>query len=81
MLGFVISVVVSTGVGVVITAATVATTVATTVAMVTARLGYDYIRGLREGLRPQQEEVQQLSAEHHVLIEKTESDAFHNLKK
>jgi len=61
MLGFVISVVVSTSVGLVLTAATAVTTsvmtsvmtavttVVTNVTLVTARLGYDYIRELQEG--------------------------------
>jgi hypothetical protein len=44
MLGFVISVVVSTGVGLAITATSVATSVVMNVTAATARLGYRYIR-------------------------------------
>jgi hypothetical protein len=44
MLGFVISVVVSTGVGLAITATSVVTSVVMNVTAATARLGYRYIR-------------------------------------
>lgn len=44
MLGFVISVVVSTGVGLVTTATTVVTSVVMNVTVATARLGYQYIQ-------------------------------------
>ncbi len=82
MWGFVIS----TGLGLVLTAATVVTTVVTSVVtsvtLATARLGYDYIQGLGEGRRPRPEEVQDLSANQHVLMtEKTDSGVLHDLKK
>jgi len=78
--------VISTGLGLVLTGATVAVSVAasvvTTVTLATARLGYDYIRGLREGRRPRPDEVRDLSANQHVLMEKkTDSSALDNLKK